>query len=228
MDWKGLCPRCNCHGLSLGGSWSSLEAFCSRLHLLSMPGGGVKGGVRRGWGQPGRLRAGRYLSCVFIDKWRESLQLPSFLSLSCILHVWGCSSKSALSKDTANPNLRTWQRILVQFPTPSGLVLATVQLHYLLALPFTLASSSTHFSWCPSQISPQNYVPLQSLHNMKGLPSPQTWIPEKAHCLEKSTGRASFTCIAGCLSCRQWGIQTLELRSKDVKWMLENPASKHY
>lgn len=41
-----------------------------------------------------------------------------------------------------------------------------------------------------------------------------------------------FECIAGCLAAVLEtvcvGMQTLELRSKDVGWMLENPSSKHY
>lgn len=58
-------------------------------------------------GQAGRLRAGRSLICALVGKQSESSQLPSSLSLSCILHAWGCSSRSALSKDTASPKLRT-------------------------------------------------------------------------------------------------------------------------
>lgn len=162
----------------------------------------VCAGRSEGGGQQGRVGAGRCLSCALVGTWRENLQLPSSPSLSCILHIWGCSSKSALSKDTANPKLRTWQRIRVQLPTPSGLVSAICQLPHLPTLSLSPSLlPPVHISHA-LQVKPV----LRTMHtlshstNPSGLPLPEAWNLEKAHCWESSRGWALFGCAAGRLA----------------------------
>lgn len=134
-------------------------------------------------GQQGRVGAGRCLSCALVGKWRGSSQLPSSPSLSCILHIWGCSSKSALPKDTANPKLRTWQRIRVQLPTPSGLVSAICQLPHLPTLSLSPSLLPPVHNSHDIQVKPL----LRTMHtlshstNTSGLPLPEAWNLEKAH-----------------------------------------------
>lgn len=126
MNWQGLSTCYNtiiCHeAVCLVTPW---RHFAAQLHLLSVVGGGVEGGV--GWEENSQAaedwRIFRLGSCLEMEKtvfafrlkWEQLMvfssccrvwELAALPSLSCTLDIWRCSLWPTHPKDQSQPKAR--------------------------------------------------------------------------------------------------------------------------